>query len=459
MRTIQSFTRSFTRSFTPPFYLLAVVVMLLLAGCSVGSVFPNLEPALGLTTPAPTAETADNDATDRTPAPNAPSITEADRGSAPTAASNRLVIVRNDGNIFTINPDGSAPFAMTIDASRSLQYSQPTWSPDGESIVWTQINLRGDQMQSAIITSRFDGSNVVHGDVPFPPFYYFWSPDSAKLAYLNNWSAENNQAGMALRLLDVAGGAGETTTLAKGQPFYLSWSPDSNRMITHVGNERIALLSTAGEELLLSSASTNFPTPQWSSDGNYLIYAIFNGNQQQLVVTDQQGQLQRKVTTYKGNVNFTLSPTTNQLAYIITEDARGTSAFGPLYVVDIDSERTVEVSADPVFAFFWSPDGTKLAFMQAERGGSGAVRLRWQVWDGAAVDSYDLVLPSRMFLQRYLPFFDQYAQSMTIWSPDSSAFTYVGTNADGVNGVWVQALGADEPTLVSDGVFAAWSPK
>ncbi len=68
------------------------------------------------------------------------------------------------------------------------------------------------------------------------------------------------------------------------------------------------------------------------------------------------------------------------------------------------------------------------------------------------------VAPSRVFLRVYLPFFDQHAQSMTVWSPDSAAFAYAASNEAGEGGVWVQRLG-QAPARVADGVFVAWSPR
>ena len=112
-----------------------------------------------------------------------------------------------------------------------------------------------------------------------------------------------------------------------------------------------------------------------------------------------------------------------------------------------------------MLAFFWSPDGTKLAFLAVERVGD-SVQLRWRVWDGTETRAFGALTPSRVFLEEYLPFFDQYAQSMTLWSPDSTAFAYAGANEEGVSGIWVQELAGNKlPVRVSDGVFVAWSPR
>jgi hypothetical protein len=48
---------------------------------------------------------------------------------------------------------------------------------------------------------------------------------------------------------------------------------------------------------------------------------------------------------------------------------------------------------------------------------------------------------------------------MTIWSPNSDAFTYAAVDPIMGNNIWVQRLDADEPQRVSRGVYATWSPR
>ncbi|MGL4651425.1 MAG: hypothetical protein ACRC1H_18615, partial [Caldilineaceae bacterium] len=68
-------------------------------------------------------------------------------------------------------------------------------------------------------------------------------------------------------------------------------------------------------------------------------------------------------------------------------------------------------------------------------------------------------LPTRTFLERYIVFSDQYAQSMRLWSPDSRAFVYPGTDETGRRGIWVQEVDAEAPRWVAGGVMASWSPR
>jgi hypothetical protein len=81
------------------------------------------------------------------------------------------------------------------------------------------------------------------------------------------------------------------------------------------------------------------------------------------------------------------------------------------------------------------------------------------VWKGGSSFTTPRFYPSETFARDYLEFFQQYAQSMSLWAPDGSAFTYAGSNEAGASGVWIQpATEGAEPVLVADGVFAEWSP-
>ena len=109
-------------------------------------------------------------------------------------------------------------------------------------------------------------------------------------------------------------------------------------------------------------------------------------------------------------------------------------------------------------AFFWSPSGDNLAYLQVDES-EAEPRLRWHVWDGTQSTAYAAIVPSRTFLQAHIAFFDQYARSMTIWAPDGLAFAYSAVDATYGNSIWVQWLDQELPQRISRGVFVAWSPR
>jgi TolB protein len=84
---------------------------------------------------------------------------------------------------------------------------------------------------------------------------------------------------------------------------------------------------------------------------------------------------------------------------------------------------------------------------------------RWMIWDGGSTSRIGHpFLPSPTFLRDYVPFYGQFAQSMTPWSPDGTSFAFPGLIGDRA-GIWVQDVDSQEPEFVLDGGrVVAWSP-
>lgn len=377
-----------------------------------------------------------------------------------SAAANRLLVLQADGNVVTMTPDGEDLVQITDDATgTNVVYQQPTWSPDGSYIAWTRtVSNRGNSQSTLQIVDHL-GKQQRELQLPFAPFYYYWSPDGDNLAYLSNWVYQNMGA-MALRIVETSAEKLSSKTLALGQPSYFSWAPDSRQIVTHIGDQLTSVRSLDGTILTLSDESSGFSAPQWVADGENLLYAISSSGDQSLILTELDGSQIQEVTTYKDRITFSVSSTSKYFAYTTVDPANRENSASGLYVTEIESLRTRELSSNPSLGFIWSPDGEKLAYMVLEGSGRSS-KIRWYVWDAVerSTKQYDSFVPSRTFLQTYLPFFDQYVQSMTLWSPDSSAFTYAGSGVDGGSSVWVQTLSEESAVEVGDGVFVAWSPQ
>ena len=374
--------------------------------------------------------------------------------SPPASPANQLLVTGADGNLFLVDAASGERFALTTDAAPRRQYLQPTWAPNGERIAWA----RRDGQRNFLETTRFDGAERQELNLPFLPFYMFWSPAGDRLAYLSNWMTLD-QPSMALRVVEFDAEAVRARTLAEGQPFYFSWAPDGQQLLTHIGGERVELLSLDGAARSLQISGGQFPAPQWAADGARLVYAVADAAYQRLIVTDVAGQEIMELTDFPGRISFSLNSNGERLAYIVTEPTAQSSTLGSLYVVDVETRRTREITSNPVLAFFWSPAGDKLAYLGLEFV-AGRLGLRWYVWDGQTATPYAGFLPTRAFLENYLPFFDQYAQSHRVWASDGSAFVFAGTLTDGRSGVWVQRLAPETaPEAMGPGVFATWSPR
>ena len=385
------------------------------------------------------------------------------------ATSNRLLVLGDDGNVYITRPDGSETRALSSDAGPSHLYRQPTWSPLGDRVAWVETLSAGNELTNSLHVSRPDGSGAAQVATKAQAFYLFWSPDGSRLAYLANGSQ-----GLDLALFDPGNRSNPILVLDQGSPLYFSWAPDGQGLLTHVGADRLALLALDRTQTVLALQPAIFAAPRWGPDRASLVFAIVADGEQRLVVADLKGIVRRNLASFSGNLSFELRPDGQQVAYVDTTLQVPTAAFGPLYVTGLTDGPAQRISEGPVVAFFWSPDGRYLLYLVPEPAGAPSnttnasfrlqqdqpLWMRWHVWDNRESVSFGRFVPSPTLLLEYLRFFDQYAQSMTLWAPDSTAFTYAGVSESGEDGIWVQSLAQGATAVrVAPGVMATWSPR
>jgi TolB protein len=366
--------------------------------------------------------------------------------------SNRLLGIDRRGNLFTIDADGGNLFALTADATANRVYSQPTWSPDGSNIAFAQVNNR---QTSQLIIVRADGNQRRVLDVPFAPFFLFWSPQGSELAYLSNWT-DGRQMSIALNVVDLEREPLTITTVSVGQPLYFSWSPAGDQILIHVNNREVALTHLDGSRVVLASRSSNFATPQWLEDGDHLLYAVDEEGNQQIVLTNLTGEIEQRIA-FNGAASFFINPAGDKLAFVDSTQSVGANVFGPLFVLDLEDGSYRQLSRTPVVFFAWSPDSKALLYMTVEPY-RGQTWLRPHIWRQEGTTPLNRFRPSNLFFDQYLRFGDQYVQSHRYWSPDSQSIVFSGVGEDGSSGIWVQrADGSEEPVLVASGFYAVWS--
>lgn len=381
-------------------------------------------------------------------APEGPSGAVPSLGTFPgPIEGDRLLVMKDDGSILTVDRDGGAGIPLRRGEDPDLEARQPVWSPDGASVAWVEIGTAAPPASSTLVTSRPDGSGRREVVVDTATFFLQWDPTSSRLAYLGSF---RDAVGMGVADMDADGGP-VATTLGLGQPFYLSWGPDGDRLLIHVGSDTLGTLDLARNLEPIEDRPGVFHAPVWLQDGRF-VYAVRDGDHQLLVVRD--GGRQTELVRFQGAIEFVVSPDGRRIAYRVDagED------LGTVSVVDIDPARSRKVSGLPTSAFHWSPDGRRLLLMIPAEGNDPTTH-RWHVWDGKETNPVGTnFVPSEPYLRDYLPFFGQYAQTMTLWSPDGRSFAFPGSIGDRA-GIWVQDLGAQEPTfVVEDGSVVAWSP-
>ncbi|MFQ5796592.1 MAG: TolB family protein [Candidatus Bipolaricaulia bacterium] len=407
-----------------------------------------------------------------------------------TEATNRIAYIGSDGNVYTVKVDGTDTQALTTDAliSRTgtgVTYLYPTWSPGSRHLAFVGTRTQGGRtVQANLYVAPVDGGNRITAFASQQsfPFYLYWAPDNQQIAFLTQ-----ETSGLFLRL-GYRDPERQHRILEQGNPFYLSWSPDSQKLLFHIGGAarfssqaRLSVLEVAdeGQLVTLPDLPALFQAPAWSPGGDRTLFAAQQGaGSDILVVADVQGQAQQRLLNFEGIIAFGWSPSGNQVAYIVAADPT-LGLIGLLSRIRADGTDRRRLADEPVMAFFWSPDARKIAYLVPSLGPSqpepepfvpaamgtataqqGELLLTWHVVELEGEFSRSLVTfrPSNDFLL-YLSFFDQYAQSLTFWSPSSRYLIYSGRGEDGREGIWVIDTTQDKPTpqFLVEGTMATWS--
>lgn len=391
------------------------------------------------------------------------------------AAINRIVYVNGAGQIVTLAPDGSEVRRLT-DAQQRFQF--PAWSPDGRSIAAIGADRTGAGLFVLADGPTDVAPEPLYTDRDEGPFYLYWSPDSSQVSFL-----ASHPDGMGLHLVQADGSA-DSRLLTIGGPLYWQWTADSQQMLIHSGfsgeASRLELVTANGDGTGDDIAAPGFfQTPGISADGRYLAYAEeIPGGSSRLAVVDTQSEAVEQ-QRHAGQVALAWSPTANQLAFTNGTEPNSSSFIGPLRLIDAATGKIRLLSSDPIIAFFWSPDGRYLAALSIFRSGEGDINartdknavgkpaqqqnlplLRLLVYDVNADEGRYLFsfVPTLPFLTQFLPFFDQYALSHRLWSPDSQALV-LPMVADGRNQIFIVNVMSGRKQLLAEGSMPFWSPR
>lgn len=391
-----------------------------------------------------------------------------------------------DGNMYVSDQAGGDLVQLTKDAlipeqqgDPLLYYQHPTWSRDGSQLAFVGLSSDGAQITSKMMIADMndDSVNEVFTTESEHPVYLNWSPDNANVSFIST-----NVLGQNLVLQSVPSQGGDRTILDTGSPYYWSWAPDGRVMVVHAGGasasapEHIAFLnvdSSKVTEQSLESTPGSFQAPAWSPDGSRIALARTFDQKNEIVITDSSGENPKSIGTYSSKTAFAWSSDSTRIAYIDGIQALDAGTIGSLHIVDLETSKETVEDGD-IIAFFWSPSGEEIAYfilLQAQPDGSssgdssGSTQttpqfvLDLNVLNVTSGESRKLFTyrPTQQFLS-VLPYFDQYHQSATIWSPDNNNLVLSFVNNSGAPGIAVvPASGNLEPRLLAEGFLAFWS--
>ena len=464
----------------------AAVALLLLGAGLVLVAFRGLPPIpAGLSSVLATSPPATAEAPDEQPAtpaiPDEQAATPAvPDESTPSQLPGRIVFVNPQGQIGAVAPDGQDRRLLTEDGHRFIF---PAWSPAGDRIA----AIGGDTLETGVYTlpdAPEADVTTLYASSTFSPIYLYWSPDGRHVSFI----AQTEEA-LGLYLAP-AGGDADSRLLHTGQPFYWHWLAGGDQLLVHTNGSapdaRLAFLDIDDARLRDNLGQPGyFQAPAISAGEEYVAFAeVSAGNERQVVIQNRSGETVQQLPHF-GAVALGWNPAEDVLAYISpSPDDRQAllNFYGPLRLADVATGEVATLASGAVIAFFWSPDGRSIAYFTLSGAGSefnaalsgegrflrragqaqqqGPPRLSLWLADVESGQSQLLLTfePTTVFLRQFLPFFDQYALSHRLWSPDSRALVVPLVEAE-TDRLYVIPIDRREIWPIAEGSVGFWSPE
>lgn len=396
----------------------------------------------------------------------------------------QLAFVGDDHNIHTMDLSTGETVQLTDDGTRRASYEFPTWSKDGQ-LAYFCCSVRGSEPPRLTVFISPDG--VTSGEPYYSldgarHVYAYWSPqtcitdDCVDLAVLIQ---QFSRSRLGVELLNSHDPEMERQDLGEGTPFYYSWSPAGDSLLIHRNNRLLQYYSVQSTDVdtAFEGDLGSFLSPSWSPVDDRILFATRADEMTRITVIDDEQQ-RDLVDGIQGIVSFSWSPDGEYIAYRVANR----DAISAVYVVDAETGDTIARSnVSGIISFFWSPDSEKIAYITLSNPPGtfdinnetvGHVTYLTQLVDGFAwnilniEDSSNLLSASfipTISMQYLLTNFDQFAQSHSIWSPDSRYLVYSERGGSDGRESLVSILDTkninDLPVNIARGGFAIWSYK
>jgi len=363
--------------------------------------------------------------------------------------------------------------ATTVQASvpaRPPQYNWPSFSPDGSQIAYSSARGHGDSGTYGIHSydlARRAAVNIFESSDR--PIYFSWLPDGHHLFFL----ASDDQS---LKLILAEARENQPVRIIlTGQPLFFDWDQGLNKLAFHYSQpteeklEQVGLMQVTDHDQrvikIISKGSEPFRSPAWSPDKSHLAYVLDNKNgQTALVVANADASSPREMVGLAPGINsFVWAPDSKRIAFA-TQRSEDKIAYDGINLLDVTSGNVSALVNEPVIAYFFSPDGQRLAYIGVTEQSN-----TWNVIDLAGGKSRRLANFIASGTESIIyQVFDQYALSHRIWSPDSRALVFAGVMVKaGVAvppeamlpaSIWMLPVDGGPPQDLADGEVAFWSP-
>jgi len=389
--------------------------------------------------------------------------------SAPTDSGDSDPARESPGGVIAV---GGGADGAVVDASGKIEvatpdgvyFRQPTWSRDGRSAVMIDSGAPGSGRVH--VTDALDGDRSI-SDAARGYFFFSWSPAGDLIAALGP-----GPEGTSLDILDADGEALSGQTLGAGS-FYVAWEPGGDDLLVH--RDRTLELVRDPTDLAtresLGEPGQRFLAPAWIPNSRDALVVVDGGAGSRLISLNVDTGEEVDLGPVSGSAGIVVSPDGSRalIAHGVTgagadieiahaavdrpsADRPVQQVVAPTELVDLASGHRTMVSTEPTFWAEWSPDGARIALMQAA---TGAVE--WVIWEDGATRRLGDFRPAPVFFRDYLFFAWQFVESPRVWSPTGDALVYAALDEENGSAIFVHHLSDDDAERIAAGDVAFWS--
>ncbi len=355
----------------------------------------------------------------------------------------RLAFVGLDRQIYLTDTTGAEPTSLTAPMPRGGSgwgmltrsqeaWSWPTWSPDGEWIAAFAVEGGDDESGPVrVVTLSIDGVRQVEwAHIPnMSPIYLQWHPTGNAISVLTQQGSE-----LVLSLLRKER-LGQVRPIEQGVPLFFNWTPSGDRVLIHVGSKddpagRLMLRDPLGdgEDVLYERAPGSFCAPVFPGERAVVALRKPDGSSE-VVACAPDGSDAVSLLSRRGLMAVLPGPKGSPWLAVACAPKGESTPYRGIDLVHVDTGETRALTTSDCLAYFWSPNGDYLLYALVD---SDANCLYWYKVDVAGGEPVGLgsFWPTRDILF-YLHFFDQYAQSHSLISPDGRYVVFAGYPAGG----------------------------
>ena len=239
--------------------------------------------------------------------------------------------------VYVMNADGANMRAAT--SNRSIN-SFPSWSPDGQEIVYTSYRHRNRPHLYMLTRGRKSPGRILRNlDSGAPLYRGVFSPSEDQLALVMSIDG-------ATEILTVGRSGRDLKRLTRNRIIDIAptWSPDGKRIAfvsDRAGTPQVYVMDRDGSDVRRLTFNGSYNTaPAWSPDGRWIAYESRVGSQFDIWLIDPEGGDSFPLVTHpRSDEHPTWSPDGRKIAFSSTR--RG---HADIYQIDVNGENLRRVT-------------------------------------------------------------------------------------------------------------------